>query len=809
MEKEEVWIDCSIRVETVRWYKAETSFGILVVSLVKNNTIINPKIDKISNTFIIKGGNMPQPKIGGIYLIRAKEVNDKKWGMQYDITNGIMTCSIVLNENDKDGQRRYLSMLFTERQVDAMYDTLKDPYKALMDENIEELCKVKGCATKTALSWISKFKQNYSKAKVLLELSQYQLSDNMIDKLITKYKSPEVVIEKVKNNPYTLIEVDGIGWKKCDDLALKGGMEEYCVERVEAFMKYYLNQKANEGYSFIPIWAEDEEILNIKGISKKINLVDNLISFLGEKLPNEVIGKAIKRNEASLWINNKEMYGVGEKSLIGLKKIYNLEYNIAEELYRLNEAPNRLKSTIEKNWMDVIREKEIEQGWNYGNEQLEGIKAIIENNVVFITGGAGVGKTSVVSANLEVFKNSLYSMCALSGRAGARMSEVTGKDGKTIHRLLSYPLGEENYQKFAYNQDNKLPDDIIILDELSMVDAYLFYYLIRSIKTGSKLVMLGDIDQLESIGCGNIALDLIKSDCIKVVRLNEVHRQGKKSEIIKQSIKVKNGEQIIDRDFVGEETIGELQDLTLISYSDRNCTYDKVIEKFIEELNDINNIMDLQVIVPIKKTQSGTFMLNEALQEIYNPFNEDEKELIVHNLEGNKYILREGDKIINTKNNYDTKEYSIQWDLTPEEIEEYERENRFETKAVFNGSMGTIKKINIIRNEIVVNFEYIGDVLIPREKLSGIELGYACTCHKCQGSEFKNVIYALDMYSFINLSKEQVYTGMSRAKKHLTIIFQTDALIYAINHSNVKTKLTHLAKAIYEKYNPPKKEIQF
>lgn len=777
-------IKAKIKIKKTRYYNPANDFGIIEVSaeeVMAGKISYSPR----KKSFIVKGV-MPEPNMGSVYMLIAEECDDPKWGKQYKALT--MTSSVVIGENDADGQKKFLLSLFTPNQVEAMYNALDNPYKVFIDKDTKELIKVKGVGVKTIPKWIEKFHQNLELGKLFIELEEYQLTTNMLKKLLKYYGSSEVIIKKVKENPYTLMSIDGVGWKRCDEIALKSGYGEFSSKRVEAFILYYLELKAQEGFSYLPLDYLTEEKMKIH-TDKSINLMDALVSNLGENLPDEPIVEAINNNKEQLWYND-------DHTLIGLKKYYKLEKNIAKELLRIRDSKNKFE------WSDLeekIKDKEKKQGWEYTEEQMEGIKAVLVEQVITITGAAGCGKTAIVDGMLDIFGSRYtHALTALSGRAASRLAEVTGDEGFTIHRLLGYP-SMTSPSGFTYDEVNKLPYDIIILDEFSMVDGWLFYNLIRAIKDGAKLIMLGDDGQLEAIGCLNIASDLIKSKDITSVHLTKIHRQAAKSAIITESVKVRNSEQLFPYDWAGEETRGELQDLFLDIYSDKNNTFFKTMQYFTKELALVKSIMNIQVVTPTKKSSSGVIQLNNSIQELYNPESTQKKEITVYYDKDNVGILRVGDKVINTKNNYKTVLYNGQWN--EDEDENYTSPKK-EIVPIYNGSMGIIKDINTERRELVVDFDTIGEILISKDAVNGIELGYAITVHKFQGSQCERVIYALDFNSFVLLTKEQVYTAITRAKKHCTIVAQNNALRYAIQQSGVSCKQTHLVRILNELAHP-------
>ena len=745
-------IECVATIETIRFYK--DNFGIIICSI---ESIQTGELEEgLYKDRVVFKGEMPTPNKGDMYHIKAELVKDPKWGDQYNIISIYSAVSF----DTAEGKKRFLASLFTPKQIQNMYDALEDPFTALENKDFPEIVKIKGCGMKTANDWVKKFEDNINLAKIFLELKDYDLTNSMVKKLMDRYRSPDVVVDKVKHNPYVLCtEVRGIGFKKADEIALKGGMDPYGVERISAFIYQYLDLCGDSGQS----WITPDHLLGA------------ILDVLGEDVPDEAITNAIYHldEEHKLWWND-------DKDAIGLAFYKKLADNIAEELLRIRNGECNFKRD---NWEDAIKRNEASQGWEYTDEQIDAIMSSFDNNVMIITGGAGSGKSSTVSAILDIFKNNSHVLCALSGKASSVLSEYTGEEGFTIHRLLGFPTGPIDKQCFTFHDENQLSYDIVVVDEISMIGAKLFYYLLRSIKTGAKLIMLGDDGQLEAIGCGNVAHDMLISPEIHHNYLTKIHRQASKSGIITESVKVRQGVQLIPKEWAGEEIRGELKDLKLICYSDYNNTFYKVVEEFqkIKNRGDFN-LMETQVIVPIKtKGTSCTAQFNNILQEMCNPKTNRKKEVVV-NRSGLTQIIREGDKVICKKNNY-----------------------RVEPN-IFNGSTGILRKFgyNDEGEDVwVIDFRGIGTVELPKDYWGDIELNYCGTVHSNQGSQYDYVIVGLDFSSYTLLTRELVYTAITRAKKKCIIVAQNSALRYAVGNKGLSRKQTHLRDSLYNKAHPP------
>ena len=743
-------VECTVK--KILFFK--NNWGIIACNIDK---LIEGELKTDKDHTVMKG-EMPSVVEGEQYKATCIFTSDARYGDQYNIE--MIASNITLDTANKAGQRKFLETIFTKGQVEAMYEALDDPYQAFLNEDAVSLCKVKGCGLKACPLWIERFKNNYHRAIIYSELGDYNLSTFIIDKLLDRYSSAEVVIEKVKNNPYILLtEVRGIGWGIADKIALAGGIDEYNPKRIAAFIDYYLYEQGENGYS----WITNDHLMGA------------ILEKFGEEIPDAPITEAIQSliKEDLIWFSD-------DKQRLGIKWFYIIERKIAENLIRLLKAPNKFKYD---NWEEAVARIERLQGWEYTEEQKAGIKLALDNNVIMIQGGAGTGKTSLVWAVIEVLKNYDYVQCALSGKAASRLMEVTGEEGYTIHRLLEFPKGSDEHGGFFYHEDNRMTHDIYIVDEVSMIDLNLFNRLIQAIEDGSKVIFLGDNGQLEAIGSGNIAYDLLHSEEIPSITLTKIHRQAEKSAIITESVKIRNRTQIVPKEWVGHEIRGELQDLDLTCYGDSSNTYYKIMEqvqRYWAENNEMNN---LQVIVPMKtKGQACTYILNNAIQELVNPVKRGVKETKLFITKDMPYVLRVGDKVINTVNNYKT------------------------SPNIFNGNIGIVKSIwmdyDTDKEYMTISFDGIGDVNLQSIFWKDIELAYAITTHKFQGSQADTVIFGLDFNSFTLLSKELLYTGITRAKKKCYLIAQTSALRYGTGKSSITDKQTHLRELLHEIAHP-------
>lgn len=725
-------------VNKVIYYK--NNWGVLSGAVLESNKSLDDVITIV--------GGMPGPIQDEIYNATVVEKNNTNYGKQYEIKS----ISLDVNISQEKDKRDFLLRLYTENQVQAMYDALPDPFAILQNKDVESLLKVKGCGLYRAEEWCRRFDQNYSLIRLYTELPQYHLSMSMIDKLMKKYRSPDIIISKIKNNPYSLCEVHGFGWKTVDQIALQSGMKENDPKRVAGFITFYLQDKAYNGIS----WVTSEELMNA------------ILKELGEELPDQSIAAGLRLLKDQLWFNEN-------KTRFALQYYYNMEEQIATHLLRILNSKTKYEA---KQWEEIVHQQEVEQGWNYTDQQIEGIKAVLDNNVVVIHGLAGCGKTTIVNVVLKIFEDRYsYAMCALAGRASVRLTSVTGNQGFTIHSLLGVATGEDSAGYFIHDESNPLPYDIIIVDEISMIGGSLFLDLLKAVKTGAKLILLGDIGQLESIGECKVAVDIINSPEIPTVYLDKIHRQAQKSAIITESIKMRKGVQIINQDDAGVFVRGELQDLTLDLFSDKSNTFAHVMQHVAFLLEQKVNILDMQVVCPTKERgEACNLTFNLAIQELYNPSEKGKKSIQVRN-----YELRVGDKIINMQNS--KRCFSVDGE---------------KNIAIYNGNIGIIHDITP-EEDLIIDFLERGRVLVPHQMVNQIELGYSITVHKMQGDQKEYVIGAIDFSSYNMLSRELLYTLVTRAIKKCILVAQNSALYYATGQEGNRNKRSFLQDILYRK----------
>lgn len=558
------------------------------------------------------------------------------------------------------------------------------------------LSNIKGITEEKAISIAEEFIANWEIWQLVGFLDKFGVGPQSAEKI---YKTLGTnAIEEIETNPYILVDlVNRVDFTQIDKMALGIGIEYNNDKRIKSGIKHALRLSTYNGHSTV-------------AYENLVQFVSTLLGVNGEYVEENIINLKAK-NE--IIIEEREN---GEKleEWVYLEEFYNAEKNIANKLISLKEGRNIKKiNGFDRKIKTLEKHSDIE----LSEKQLEAVRAINDNNVCVITGGPGTGKTTIIKTILELYKQEgkKVVLCAPTGRAAKRMSETTGEDAKTLHRLLELgKIVSDDSQDI--NTDlaiTPIDADIIIVDEVSMVDLFLMNYLVKGIYQGSKLVLVGDVDQLPSVGPGNVLKDIINSEAIVTIVLNKIFRQAAKSKIILNSHKVNEGKSFIGTEY--EKDI--LEDFFYISENSKTKILDNVISLSTGRLKKYGNydfLKSIQVITPTKKGELGTKELNKLLQEKINPYQEEKKEKKYGDI-----IFRENDRIMQIKNNYD-----IYWEKNSDEVEY--------GSGVFNGEFGTIIKINESEKQIKIKFDDEKVAWYQYTDLDQIEHAYAITVHKAQ-----------------------------------------------------------------------------
>ncbi|WMC92310.1 AAA family ATPase [Kineothrix sp. MB12-C1] len=476
-------------------------------------------------------GNVCTLEYGTTYKVFCKLAETHEiYGNTYEL----VYISKCVDISSKDKQKEFLKNVLNENLVDKLFDEYDDVIKLLEDRDVKSLMKIKGIGNQVALKMIDEYEESKDYSSIYMELGQLGLTHTFIKKLVDFYHSPDTVIDIVRNNPYDLVRVDGVGFKKADEVACKVGVGQYDIRRIKGFLLHHLNEQGEAGKSY----------LNYQELMK--SLYDTL-GFVPEEVVNAT---------AKLMIKNDDVVVLENGSKIALKRFYDLENNIMTELLRLQiglikvyEKEEDLELELHKdyvpksfnisNWESIISRVEEQQGFSFTDEQKSAIKLSLDNHVMTLTGLAGAGKTSTANGICSLYDNYNILACALSGKASVRITEATGLPASTIHRALGYQNG-----RFMFNKENKLAVDIVLIDEATMINGTLFLSLLEAIPTGAKVIIMGDVQQLTPIGNCQVFADILDSNVLPVVKLTKPHRQALMSGIIPTSIKVANQEQL-------------------------------------------------------------------------------------------------------------------------------------------------------------------------------------------------------------------------------------------------------------------------
>ena len=742
-----ITIDKLVEVVSIMYPKGShgNCWGIINVRTIED--------DELGFEHLILKGDLPEINYSETYKVIAEETQDK-YGISYKIK-----MMMPYNTLKNNGQwKLFLSTIISPNQVDALFDTIQDPIKAIEAKDILTLCKVKGIQKLTAERIIKKYEENKIYGEAFAELVKYDISVRLIKKIIDTYGSINKALNIIKTNPYQLaIDVEGIGFNKADEIGKKIGIPNDDVGRIKSFICYWLSTQALEGYS----WVTPNVLCEI--VTSYLNLQNtaNLKQALSE----------LKEQGKLCW-NLQENY-------VSLKKYYDLEKNIAVELKRLYDTRREFKGED----FNVVKSNiEVDRGYQFTEEQINAAINCIKEPISIITAFSGCGKTTSAQLALDTLKTN-YKILAtsFSGKASYRIFEATGFKAATIHSTLEY---NPRLSTFMRDKSNPLNCDVMLIDECSFLDEELFYSLLQALPNGCKLIMLGDPAQLEPIGIGSCFSDMINSGVISVNYLTKIHRQATKSGIITEATKIRQGIQISDKN-VGVETFGELQDFSLIT-SNSDKLQELTIELFKREYKKYNDINKVQGLTTLRTRGNLSLqVLNDKIQQWYNPQKGDNVVNLTRN--GKPLQFRVGDKVMNTKNNY-----NAITDIGDKTI-------------LYNGMVGIITHIMPDDNSMIINFDSgVGNIYVDKDWLPNIELAYFCTVFKYQGSECDSCIFALDMSSFTLLTRNLVYTGLTRAKKNCIMVCENKALKKAISTNNVVKKQTFLKKMLIDMFTKDK-----
>lgn len=738
-------INCIVRLNKIVFTKR--NFNIISFSVIKNLTqdeIIKDRFGKITVSGVF---NMDKIEEGVQYILSADEVKHEKYGLQYQVT-AFKTNYPLVNEEDI---KCFLSNIMTEKQFKNYCEAFKDELLLPLKNNDVELIveKVSGFGATKAIKLIEKYNNNEEDAYILAKMTKFELTANDLKKLKHTYGNLENAFKTIQENPYKLIrDIKGYGFKKADSIATMGGMKKYDIRRTQGFVEAYLNHIANQGSTKVDLGDVCEEIYN----------------ELGEEYPDDSIINGLKglENEKVIWVSE-------DRNIIALNYYRDMELNLAKKIKEMSTSKNNF---VYDNWLEKIRNLEETQGWKFGKDQLEGIKMGLDNNFLVITGKAGSGKSSLVSGILEVLGEDYnYVCCALSGKASYNIANMTGCQAFTMHKMMN----------MANKANGYIEADVIIIDEVGMCDVALLLKFFNYVKSGTKVIMLGDTAQLPPIGIGSFLQDILATRVVPSVALTKIRRQGAKSGIISCGAIISDGVQLEKRGFAGKENFGELEDFHLDLYTDKALTKTNMIKQYKELINRGVSAEDILMLSPnVNRGGSSCLSINNEIHKLL--INEKAKGVksIVLGAKDKQYTISTGDIILNTSNSYKTA-----------------TEND-ELAPIYNGE--TAKVIDIKSDCMIADFGKKGRVVIPEGHYKNIQLGYCLTVHKAQGLGVDYVIMGLDYSSYMLLNRELLYTGLTRAKKECWVFAETNAFYHSIKTSGLQKRDTFLEQFLQEEF---------
>jgi len=715
--------DLSGQIERITYTNNETGFTIAKVKVYGQRDLV---------TVV---GHLISPAPGEILNMRGEWVNHPKFGEQFKVVESRTTVPATVY-----GIRKYLGSGLIKGLGPVMAGRIVKKFGEqtldVIENEIDKLSRVNGIGKKR-IAMIQKAWDDQKEIRdVMLFLQSHGISSGYATKIFKQYGNRSIAV--VTNNPYRLAtDIFGIGFVIADRIASELGFPEDSPLRVEAGILYVLNQLSDEGHVFYPYEPLIKKSQEILGVGR-----DVLVEALGNiAVERKVIIEDINKRIEEFKENSKAVY---------LAKFYLCETSISDRLKLLLKAPKSVRHVASEKAIDWVQKQ---LNITLAEEQVRAIHSTLTNKIMIITGGPGTGKTTIINAVLKIFSrlNVRTLLAAPTGRAAKRMSETTGHEAKTIHRLLEFSFIKGGFQR---NQENPLNCDLLILDEASMIDTILMHHLLKAVPSFATVILVGDVNQLPSVGAGNVLNDIITSGAVPVVELKEIFRQAKASRIIVNAHKINNGivpsfeNDMPDNDFyfIRQEDPQKVLEIIL------ELTKTRIPRRF-----GFDPVDDIQVLTPMHKGVVGAENLNIELQKTLNPVQDGV-------VRGNRNF-RVNDKVMQIRNNYN--------------------------KEVFNGDIGRITGIRPEKYEVVVTFDG-RDVAYEFSDLDEIVLAYAVSVHKSQGSEYPAVVIPILTQHYILLQRNLIYTAVTRGRDLVVIVGTRNALAIGINNDKTQKRFTYL-----------------
>ena len=700
-------------------------------------------------------GNFNFINEGEMLELTGEFVNHNVYGTQLKVSS-----HVVKEPEDLVSIERYLGSGAVKGVGAALAGRIVKKFKEdtfrIIEEEPERLAEVKGISERKAREIAEQVEEKKDMRKAMIYLQKYGISTRLAAKIYQYYGMR--VYKVLEENPYQLADnIEGVGFKTADEIAARIGIHTDSDYRIKSGLFYTLQQAVGEGHIYLP-----EEVL---------------VRRAGELLGVEI--QDVSKHVMDLCIEKKTVMKEGEDGIrIYPAHYYYLELNTAKMLHDLNIDCEMPEDMMERRLRKVEETEQIELDEMQHKAVIESIK----HGLLVLTGGPGTGKTTTINTMIRFFDSEGMSilLAAPTGRAAKRMTEATGYEAQTIHRLLEVNVNPEETDSvggFMRNRQNPLEADVIIIDEMSMVDLPLMHALLSAVVPGTRLVLVGDVDQLPSVGPGSVLKDIITSGCFPVVTLTRIFRQAGESDIVVNAHKINAGEPVV--------LDNKSRDFFFLRRQDADTIIGVAIMLIQKKLPGYVGAQpsEIQVMTPTRKGLLGVERLNTILQRYLNPQDPKKAEQEI-----NGRLFREGDKVMQIKNNY-----QLEWEVTTKFGLTVDK-----GVGVFNGDMGVIREINQYTENIEVEFDEGRRVKYGFDAVEELELSYAITVHKSQGSEYPAVIIPLLQGPRLLYNRNLLYTAVTRAKKCLTIIGSDTVFQEMIQNKNEQARYTSLAERIRE-----------
>lgn len=633
----------------------------------------------------------------------------------------------------------------------AIVDVFGDATLEIIEHEPEKLTRVGGIGPKKAEAIAESYAAHREFANVSMHFQQFGISADYALKLYKIYGADAVKL--IEENPYRLVEeVYGIGFRKADDIAYKMGIEKDSEFRIKSGIKYGLTYYSSEGNTFMPETELCEKVAELLDVSREL-VHDHMVelAFEGDIMVDKLEGQTV----------------------VYLYAYYFAEQKVCRNLSQIAGAPLKHLTVDVDN---MIRKTEAETGIILSAQQVDAVKSSLFSGVSVITGGPGTGKTTIINTIINIFEQDGFkvAIAAPTGRAAKRIQETSGHYASTIHRLLEYYYAEgEDMMRFGKTAEDPLSYDVIIVDEASMIDLLLMQGLTDAIRPGTRLIMVGDYDQLPSVGAGNVLRDIIESEFVHTVMLKEIFRQAGESMIVVNAHRINKGEY--------PEVNAKGKDFFFMERPNEKTMVDLILELVTSRLpayyDHILPDRDIQVLTPVRKGQLGSIALNTELQQALNPPRED-----LNEKKFGDRIFRERDKVMQIKNNY-----QLGWC----------RERDFsEGQGVYNGDVGFIERIDKDAGTLMVIFDEDRYVTYDFSQLDELELAYAVTVHKSQGSEFPIVVMPVSWFPPVLATRNLLYTAVTRGKQVVVLVGSENRMNAMVDNNRIKMRYSGLKQRL-------------